>query len=305
MIKTTNITKIFDDTVALRNVSCTIEDGCIYGMVGSNGSGKSTLLRVLAGVYKADGGSATIDGEEIYENPDAKTKIAYVSDDNYLIGGASLMRMADVYASLYPRFDKEFLIKCANELNLPLNKSLNAFSKGMRRQAVTLLALATKPKVIFLDETFDGLDPIVRNYIKKLICSDILDRGASAIITSHSLRELEEICDHLALLHKGDLIFESDIQNIKTKQFKVQIAFSEEYDKTLFEGIDIVSFEKNGSVANMIVKGEREDVVAKLEALKPALLDILPLSLEEVFEYEMEALGYSFNIDELDAEVLQ
>lgn len=305
MIKTNNITKIFDDTVALKNVSCTIEDGCIYGMVGSNGSGKSTLLRILSGVYKADGGSATIDGEEIYDNPVAKAKIAYVSDDNYLITGTNLIRAAEMYSSLYPNFDLAFLKKCANDLNLPTNKSLNAFSKGMKKQAFTLLALATKPKVIFLDETFDGLDPIVRNYVKKLICNDILDRGASAIITSHSLRELEETCDHLSLLHKGSLIFESDIQNIKTKQFKVQVAFTREFDRDLFTDIEVVSFDKNGSVANMIVKGEREEVVAKFEALSPALLDILPLSLEEVFEYEMEALGYRFDISELDEEVLK
>ena len=244
-----------------------------------------------------DGGEALLDGEVIYENPSAKAKIAYVPDELFYIPAANLKRMGKMYASLYPAFDWDRFNTLARDLNLPTDKSISTFSKGMRRQALTILALASKPEYIFFDETFDGLDPVMRNYIKKLICQDVVDRGATAIITSHSLRELEDTCDQLSLLHKGGIILESDVQNLKTSQYKVQIAFAEDFDKSIFEGIEIVTFTKHGSVANLIVKGDREETVEKLRALNPVLLDVLPLTLEEVFTYEMEALGYTFNLD--------
>ena len=297
MITTQNLTKKFDGFCALENVSCTIQNGCIYGMVGSNGAGKSTFLRVLSGVYRADGGTALLDGEPIYENPEAKAKIAYVPDELYYIPSATLTRMGKMYADLYPTFDWNTFDTLIKDLGLPKGRGINTFSKGMRRQALTILALAAKPEYIFFDETFDGLDPVMRNYIKKLICQDVVDRGATAIITSHSLRELEDTCDQLSLLHKGGLILESDVQNLKTSQYKIQIAFAEDFDRSKFEGIDIVSFSKHGSVANMIVRGDREETTMRLSAMGPALLDILPLTLEEVFTYEMEALGYTFNLD--------
>ncbi|MBE6588455.1 MAG: ABC transporter ATP-binding protein [Ruminococcaceae bacterium] len=297
MITTTGLTKKFDGVTALESVTCTIQNGCIYGMVGSNGAGKSTFLRVLSGVYKADGGEALLDGEPIYENPVSKAKIAYVPDELYYIPAANLKRMGKMYAALYPDFDWNTFNTLVRDFGLPADRGINTFSKGMRRQALTILALASKPEYIFFDETFDGLDPVMRNYIKKLICQDVIDRGATAIITSHSLRELEDTCDQLALLHKGGLILESDVQNLKTSQYKIQIAFSEEYDRSKFEGIDIVHFVKHGSVTNMIVRGERQETVTRLSAMNPVLLDVLPLTLEEVFTYEMEALGYSFNLD--------
>lgn len=298
MIKTENLTKLFGDSVALENINCTIADGCIYGMVGSNGAGKSTFLRTISGVYKPDSGSATLDGEEIWENPNAKSKIAFVPDDLYYIPGGSLERMAKMYRSLYPQFDTDKFNKLTADLELPKNRGINTFSKGMRRQALTILALSCSPKYVFFDETFDGLDPVMRNYIKQLICEDIVDRGATAIITSHSLRELEDTCDQLALLHRGGLVLESDITDLKTTKYKIQIAFTEDYDRDKFKNIDIVRFTKQGSVANMIVKGSKEETVMKLSAMNPALLDVLPLTLDEVFTYEMEALGYTFNLDE-------
>ncbi|MBR6651244.1 MAG: ABC transporter ATP-binding protein [Clostridia bacterium] len=297
MIKTENLTKKFGDFTALDNISCTIQDGCIYGMVGSNGAGKSTFLRTISGVYKADEGKAEMDGEPIYENPDVKKRIAYVPDELFYLPGATMERMATMYRSIYPGFDYNRFKELAKDLDLATNKSLNTFSKGMRRQAVTILALAAKPDYIFFDETFDGLDPVMRNYIKKLICQDVVDRGASAIITSHSLRELEDTCDQLALLHRGGLVLESDVQNLKTSQFKIQIAFRDDYTNEIFKDIDIVHSTRHGSVTNMIVRGDRSETVMRLSALNPILLDVLPLTLEEVFTYEMEALGYSFNLD--------
>ncbi len=297
MIKTEKLTKKFGTYTALQDISCTIQDGCIYGMVGSNGAGKSTFLRILSGVYKADGGTALLDGEPIYENAAAKGQIMFIPDELYYINGASMNRMAALYQSMYPNFNKGRYNELTKELGLDPKKSLNTFSKGMRRQAITVLALAAAPKYIFFDETFDGMDPVVRNYVKKLICQDVIDRGATAILTSHSLRELEDTCDQLALLHRGGLVLESDIQNLKTSQFKIQIAFREEYDKSKFSALDLVHFTKHGSVANLIVRGTQEETLDILRPMNPALLEVLPLTLEEVFTYEMEALGYTFNLE--------
>lgn len=297
MIKTTHLKKQFESFTALRDVSCNIAEGCIYGMVGSNGAGKSTFLRLLTGVYQPDAGNITIDGQPVWDNPDIKKRIAYVPDELYFLGGATMNRMEQMYASIYPSFQKEYFRKLTKRFELNPKKALNTFSKGMRRQAATILALSIRPDYIFFDETFDGLDPVMRNLVKNLICEDVLERNATAVITSHSLRELEDICDQLALLHKGGLVLESDVQNLKTEQFKIQIAFPYPYDKELFKDIDIRHFSKQGVVSNMIVHGDRESIVSKLQLMNPTILDVLPLSLEEVFTYEMETLGYSFAIE--------
>ncbi len=295
MIEVKNLTKTFDNFTAINDLSCTIPDGCIYGMVGSNGAGKSTFLRIVSGVYKADKGSVTLDGQAIFENPEAKAKIILVPDELFFLNGATMNRMASLYSAVYPNFDKTRYKELTHAFGLDPKRNVATFSKGMRRQATTILTLSAKPQYIFFDETFDGLDPIMRTLVKKIICDDVAERNATAVITSHSLRELEDTCDQLALLHKGGLVLESDVGDLKTSLFKVQIAFLGEYDKSKFDGIEMLSYSKKGSVANFIVRGDREAVRAKLNALSPALLDILPLSLEEVFTYEMEALGYSFD----------
>lgn len=295
MIKAENLTKKFEDYKALDDISCTIPEGCIYGMVGSNGAGKSTFLRLITGIYKADEGSITIDGRPVYENPAVKSQIAFVPDDLFFLNGSSMDRMAELYRACYPEFDINRYKYLAENFKLNTKKSLATFSKGMKRQAATILAISCKPKYLFFDETFDGLDPVMRNLVKRLICQDVEERKATAILTSHSLRELEDTCDQLALLHKGGLVFETDIANLKTKLFKVQVAFKEEYDKKTFEGLDMLHFVKHGSVANIIVRGEKTKVMNMVSQMKPVLLEILPLTLEEVFTYEMEALGYAFD----------
>lgn len=295
MIEVKNLTKKFDRFVAIDNLSCSIPDGCIYGMVGSNGAGKSTFLRVVSGVYKADGGTVALDGNPIFENPAAKAQIILVPDELFFLQGANMNRMAALYKTVYPNFDMDRYKELTLAFGLDPKKNVATFSKGMRRQAATILSLSAKPQYIFFDETFDGLDPIMRTLVKKIICEDVSERKATAVITSHSLRELEDTCDQLALLHKGGLVLESDVQNLKTSLFKVQIAFNDEYDKSRFDGIEILSFTKRGSVSSLIVKGDRDTVRSQLAATFPVLLDILPLSLEEVFTYEMEALGYKFN----------
>lgn len=224
-----------------------------------------------------------------------KSRLAFVPDDWYFLPGASMRRMAALYRAAYPTFDMARYRELTAAFQLDENKSLQNFSKGMRRQAATILALSCRPDYLLLDETFDGLDPVMRHLVKRLICEDVVERQATAILTSHSLRELEDTCDQLALMHRGGVVFESDIQNLKTSLFKIQIAFLEPYDRERFAALDLLHFSKRGSVANLIVRGDRERTVALLRAMQPAVLDVLPLTLEEVFTFEMEALGYHFD----------
>ena len=295
MIKVEELTKIFGSTRALDRVTCSVNDGCVYGMIGSNGAGKSTFLRVLSGVYKPDSGTVTVDGDSLWNNPVAKGRVMFVPDELYFLAGANIKRMGSLYATLFPRFDKKRFAQLIEGFRLDPRAQISTFSKGMKRQAATALALAAKPDYLFFDETFDGLDPIMRHYVKGLICEDVLDRGATAIITSHSLRELEDTCDQLALLHKGGLVLESDVLDLKTTKFKVQAAFREQITDGAFVGLDIKSMTKQGSVYNMIVNGDREKTVEALKKFDPILLEILPMTLEEVFVYELEALGYTYD----------
>jgi ABC-2 type transport system ATP-binding protein len=294
MIKAAGITKKFGTFTALDEVSCNILDGCVYGLVGSNGAGKSTFLRVLAGIYKADSGIAYIDDEAVYENPKAKSNIAFVADELYFLSGASMNTMAAMYSRLIDSFDMERYNELVKIFKLDPKKNIANFSKGMKRQAAIILTLSTRAKYMFFDETFDGLDPVMRNLVKKLIVDDVAEKNATVIITSHSLRELEDICDHLALLHKGGLVLDSDVLEMKITQFKVQVAFDHEFNESAFWDMNITRYRQMGSVANMIVNGDREETIEKFRKMNPLVLDVLPLTLEEVFTYEMEALGYEF-----------
>ncbi len=296
MIEARDLCKKFSQTHALKNLSCRIPDGCVYGLVGSNGAGKSTFLRLIADVYRPSSGEVLIDGQPVSDNPAVKSRVAFVPDDIYFLPRASLDRMAKLYASVYPNFSYKRYAELVKLFCLNRTSSLAAFSKGMRRQAATLLALACSTDYVLFDETFDGLDPVVRNTVKNLLYEEVCSRNKTVIVTSHSLRELEDTCDQLALLHNGRIVFESDISNLKTAMFKIQVAFAEDFDRTKFEGIEIKSFGKKGSVASIIVKGDRDAVSARIKAMNPLLFEILPLSLEEVFVYEMDALGYSSNI---------
>lgn len=302
MIKAEGIHKTFEDFTALDNITCSISDGCIYGMVGSNGAGKSTFLRVLSGIYKPDKGCAYIDNAPIYENPKVKENIVFVADELFFLPGATINKMADLYSSIYNSFDWDRYLKLTELFELNPKKPIANFSKGMKRQAAIILALSTRAKYMFFDETFDGLDPVMRNLVKKLICNDVAEYNATVIVTSHSFRELEDICDHLALLHKGGLVLDSDVLELKTSQFKVQIAFKNIFGKSKFEGLNITRYRQQGSVANMIVNGDREETIHYLRGMNPVILDVLPLTLEEVFTYEMESLGYEFN-DALEIEI--
>lgn len=295
MITASNLTKRFSDVTALDNLNCHIPDGCIYGLVGANGAGKSTFLRLASGVYKPDEGSIRINDGDVFDNPAVKRQFVFVPDELFFLPQSHMERMAQLYDAAYDRFSYKRFYTLTEQFGLDPKRSFSKFSKGMRRQAACILALSTMAEYIFFDETFDGLDPVMRNLVKQTLYHDVVDRGATAVISSHSLRELEDTCDQLALLYQGGIVFESDVQNLKTALFKIQVAFADEYDKSRFEGLDIVSFDKQGSVSNLIARGEREACRARIEKLNPLLLELLPLTLEEVFIYEMEALGYVFD----------
>ena len=294
MIKARNLTKRFGEVEALVNLNCNIPQGCIYGLVGANGAGKSTFLRLCNGIYKPDEGHVSVNGGEVFDSPAVKEHCVFVPDDLYFLPQSSLNRMALLYESMHPHFSRERFSDLCASFKLDRTRLLSTFSKGMRRQAATVLALSAMTDYIFFDETFDGLDPVMRNLLKSMLYADVLERGCTTVVTSHSLRELEDTCDQLALLYHGGFVFESDVQNLKTSLFKVQVAFSDEYDRARFEGLDILSFAKQGSVTNMIVRGDSAKAKSAIAAQHPLLMELLPLTLEEVFLYEMEALGYSF-----------
>lgn len=294
MIEIKNLSKSFNKkNFVLENLNCNIKDNAIYGLVGANGAGKSTLLRLINSIYKSDNGTILIDNENVYDNETLKQDMVFVPDDLFFYPSYSLLDMGNYYESLYKKFDMNYLIEKANILKLDMNAKISSFSKGMKRQCALLCALATHAKYMFFDETFDGLDPVVRKFFKSLLSEAVSD-NATIIMTSHNLRELEDICDNLGLLYKGNILFESDIDTLKTNMFKVQISLNKEFDKNTFKGFKILSFKKTGSVATIIIDGLNDENKEKLEKLNPVILDYLPLTLEEIFIYQMEALGYEF-----------
>ena len=295
MINANLLTKKFASVHALDQLSCHIPDGCVYGLVGANGAGKSTFLRLASGVYKPDAGSITLNDLPIFENLALKKRIAFVSDEFWMLPQSSMQRMAQFYSAAYETFDFKRFTSLTKDFGLAADKPIATFSKGMRRQAAIILALSTGADYYLFDETFDGLDPIMRNHVKQKLYAEVVDRGATVIIASHSLRELEDTCDQLALLYKGGIVLESDVGELKTSLIKLQVAFTQEYDPSMFEGLDVLNLDRQGSVSTLIVRGEKEKCRAMLAAKSPLLLEALPVTLEEVFVYEMEALGYVFD----------
>ncbi len=295
MIKISNITKAYDKTNVLENLNCTIKDNCIYGLVGSNGAGKSTLLRIVNGVFRADTGTVEIDEKLVFDNEELKQKMVFVPDDLFFFPGYTLQDTANFYNALYHAFDMNYFNELAATLKLNVKTKINSLSKGLKRQSALICALATKAKYMFFDETFDGLDPVVRNKVKKIIAKHMESTDATIVMTSHNLRELEDICDNLGLLYKGGIFFESEIDTLKTNMFKVQISLKQEFDKEDFKELDVLSFKKKGSVATVIIKGSKEEAKEYLTKLNPVILDFIPLTLEEIFIYQMEVLGYEFN----------
>lgn len=294
MIEIKNLTKKYEKTPILQNLNCCIKENCIYGLVGANGSGKSTLLRLINGILIPDEGIIKIDGEVTFDNEEIKQEIVFIPDDLYFYPSYTLLDMAKFYQSMYQKFDMKYLRKLANHLKLEETVKISNFSKGMKRQCALILALATRSKYMFFDETFDGIDPVIRKFFKKVIAQQMAQDKTTIIMTSHNLRELEDICDNLGLLYNGGILFESDIDSLKTNMFKVQISLKNDFTKENFKNLDVLGFKKIGSVATLIIRDEENESRPILEKMKPLILDFLPLTLEEIFIYEMEALGYEF-----------
>lgn len=295
MIEIKNLSKSFGDVKALCNLNLDVEDGAVFGLVGSNGAGKSTLLRVINGVFKADGGEALIDGESTFENQKIKDRCFFIPDYPYFSNSSTIANTAFLYRNVYSSWDEEYFNTLCSTFPVDKNRKIINMSKGMQRQSALILALSTRPKYLFLDEIFDGLDPVVRKLVKKLIITNVTDNNMSVVIASHNLRELEDICDYIGLLHKGGIILEKELDDLKLGIHKVQIAFNGEVSDDVFNNLEIVNKTKSGNLYTLTIRGEQKDFMAELESLNPVLLEALPLTLEEVFINEMEGAGYDIN----------
>ena len=296
MIKITNLNKSFGTKQVLENLNCNIKTGSIYGLIGANGAGKSTLLRIIMGIFKEDSGTVELNGEVIKDREALMQKLAFVPDDLFFFKNYTLKDTFDFYSNIYDKFEIERATKLAETLKLPIDKKVMNFSKGMKRQAALICAICTNADYMFFDETFDGIDPVVRNYLKKIIAEQMNKKETTIIMTSHNLRELEDICDNIGLLYKGGILFESEIDSLKTNMFKIQISLPNDFSEKDFENFNVLSFKKSGSVATVILKGDKEKYEKDLQEMNPIILDFLPLTLEEIFIYQMEVLGYEFNV---------
>lgn len=292
MIRISDVHKKYNDVTAIDGVSLDINEGVIFGLLGTNGAGKSTLLRMMSGVIKPDGGVIDIDGEPVWDNPCAKSKCFYVSDDQFYYPNATPSDLARFYKYYYRDFDEPRLRSFLTNFDLGYNRKIRTFSKGMKKQISILFGLCANVPYLFLDETFDGLDPVMRQTIKSLITKEIGSRPFSAVIASHSLREIEDVCDHVGLLHKGGVLLSKDIDDMKLNLTKVQCVLPSEHDEYLRETLDVLKMTRQGNLLTLTVRGDGNEVASVITALNPVYFEALPLSLEEIFISETEVAGY-------------
>lgn len=294
MIKAVGLTKIFDGKKALDAIDLSINDGSIYGLVGSNGSGKSTLLRLAAGIYMPDSGEITADGEKVFDNFRKKTEIAYLGDTPFFMPHATIKETARFYRTVYPNFDNALYNRLLEIFPLDYKAKIATMSKGMQRQAALIMAIASSPKYLLLDEAFDGLDPVIRKVLKSILIEGAENRSMTTVIASHNLRELEDLCDSVGLIHGGNIIFSDPIEALKGKLHKVQTAFSRLPEVSVFSGLDVLKIERSGSIISMIVRGDGEEIMAYINRLSPIFSECIEPTLEEMFVYELGVTGYDF-----------
>lgn len=292
MIEIKNAVMRFDDKNALDGVDITIPEGCAYGLLGSNGAGKSTLLRLLSGIYRPYSGEVLIDGQQVYNNVPIKERVFFINDETVQFNEMTLTEMKNYYKRFYSSFSEELFDKLHKAIELPLKKKLNTFSKGMKRQAAVICGIACRTPYLFLDEAFDGLDPTMRIIVKQMLIDAMLDNKLTVIFSSHNLNEIDEFCDRVGLMHGGKVVFDRELDNVKGSVVKIQTAFDEPVTKEQFSGFEVLHIDTLGSVTHMIAKGDRETIRSEINALSPKIYDEVPLSLEEIFIYEMEVLGY-------------
>jgi ABC-2 type transport system ATP-binding protein len=292
MISMKKVSKSYEDVYALNNVSLSINKGSIYGLIGSNGAGKTTLLKIMSGVYKEDRGEVLVDEESVFENIDTKSKLIFIPDNPYFFPQYTIDDMAKFYMGVYESFSKDRYEKLKEVFNIETNKKISSLSKGMKRQVAFWLALSIMPEILVLDEPLDGLDPVMRQKVKNLVIQDVADREMTVVISSHNLRELEDMCDHIGILHKGSVIVEKDIDDLKSDVHKIQVAFKEDLPNDFHNNLNIVYKEERASVKVFVVKGYKDEIIKHFKKYNPLVLDILPLTLEEIFIYEMGDVGY-------------
>ena len=285
MIEVKNVVKSFDGLRALDGLSITVPDGAVYGLVGPNGAGKSTIIRHLAGIYRQDSGEVLIGGEPVYENPAVKERIAYIPDDVFYYTQATIRDMMKFYRDLYPRFDAAGFEKLGEAFALDPKRPVRKLSKGQQKQAAFWLALSMRPDIVILDEPVDGLDPVMRRQVWSLLLEDVAERGTTVLVSSHNLRELEDVCDHVGIMNRGRMLLERSLSELQDNIVKIQLAFAEE--TPLPEDLQILHRSETGRLQQLILRGKAEELQTKLTACRPLFLDVLPLTLEEIFIYEL------------------
>lgn len=292
MIEAVNLTKRFDEIVAVDHINATIRDGSVFGLIGTNGAGKSTFLRMMSGVLKPDEGTVKIDGESVFENEKAKGRFFYISDDQFFFNNATPKDMMDYYKIVYPEFDEGRFHLLIKNFDLDEKRKINTFSKGMKKQVSVICGVCAGTDYLFCDETFDGLDPVMRQAVKSIFASDMEERRLTPIIASHNLRELEDICDHVGLLHKGGILLSRDLDEMKMNIHKVQCVLQPEMEPEDIVAMEILKVERRGKLCTLTVRGDLSRIEFSMQAVNPVFYETIPLSLEEIFISETEVVGY-------------
>ncbi|AKL94018.1 ABC-type multidrug transport system, ATpase component [Clostridium aceticum] len=292
MIEVTELTKSFGTFKALDSLNIYVKEASVYGLLGPNGAGKTTLIKHLAGIYRQDAGSVTIGGEIVYENPAVKSSMVYIPDDLHFFSQYTIEETAKLYADLYPTWNQERYLSLKQVFPIDVKKRITKLSKGMQKQVAFWLGICIMPKVMILDEPVDGLDPVMRKKVWNLMLQDVAEHQTTILVSSHNLRELEDVCDHVGILHRGKIVVERELDNMKSDIHKLQVAFSEEVPKEFLEELEILHRSESGSVLLLIVKGEKEKLLSIVKKANPVILDLLPLTLEEIFIYELGGMGY-------------
>ena len=293
MIELRNITKSFDKMKAVDNVSVTIRENTVFGLIGTNGAGKSTVLRMIAGILEPEQGEIAIDGLPVFDNMDAKKKLYFIADEPYFFANCNAVDMQKYLISVYPEFAVEDFYNYLVNFGLDKKRKVNTYSKGMRKQLALICGICSGAKYLLCDETFDGLDPVMRQEIKSIFASEMERRGMTPVIASHNLRELEDICDHVGLLHKGGVLLSKDLEDMKCNIQKIQCVFKTLEDEAkVISSLDIMKNEKRGSLNVLTVRGNKAEILAIFATANTVFFEALPLSLEEIFISETEVVGY-------------
>lgn len=292
MIKADNLTKRFQGVTAVDHVHAEIQDGTVFGLIGTNGAGKSTFLRMAAGILKPDEGTITLNGETVFEDIRVKARCFYIPDEPYFLGNGTPDDMKTFYQGIYPNFDTDRFGNLLKSFELDGRRKIQTFSKGMKKQLAVLLGICAGTEYLFCDETFDGLDPVMRQTVKSLFANDIEERNLTPVIASHNLRELEDICDHVGLLHRGGMLLSKNLDDMKMNIHKIQCVLPAGLDRTNLQDLDIMTVEQRGSLLTLTVRGQKEEIQARMQSYHPVFFEMIPLSLEEIFISETEVAGY-------------